>query len=214
MRRAPRRLEEERDAVAAMTMMAHARISIAVRPRRRAGGRTGGQRSAALAELRRLRSARDGTSGARCWRRPSATCACWPANGRTRPTCWRGGWRRSASMKASSRGASRRLMRDLQRVCSICDNKRACEHDLDRSPRCRLAASTARMRRTLAALAPQHARRCYATGLEGILIAGARWPRRAVVSRGEQIAADAGFPHEASVDPGERRKRLRLAALR
>jgi hypothetical protein len=25
-------------------------------------------------------------------------------------------------------------MRDLQRVCSICDNKRACEHDLDRNP--------------------------------------------------------------------------------
>jgi hypothetical protein len=24
-------------------------------------------------------------------------------------------------------------MRDLQRVCSICDNKRVCEHDLDRS---------------------------------------------------------------------------------
>ena len=26
------------------------------------------------------------------------------------------------------------VMRDLQRVCSICDNKRACEHDLDRNP--------------------------------------------------------------------------------
>jgi len=26
------------------------------------------------------------------------------------------------------------VMRDLQRVCSICDNKRACEHDLDRDP--------------------------------------------------------------------------------
>ena len=25
-------------------------------------------------------------------------------------------------------------MRDLQRVCSICDNKRVCEHDLDRNP--------------------------------------------------------------------------------
>ena len=26
------------------------------------------------------------------------------------------------------------VMRDLQRVCSICDNKHACEHDLDRNP--------------------------------------------------------------------------------
>jgi hypothetical protein len=26
------------------------------------------------------------------------------------------------------------VMRDLQRVCSICANKRVCEHDLDRSP--------------------------------------------------------------------------------
>ncbi len=26
------------------------------------------------------------------------------------------------------------VLRDLQRVCSICDNKRACEHDLDRDP--------------------------------------------------------------------------------
>ncbi len=30
--------------------------------------------------------------------------------------------------------AQPQVMRDLQRVCSICMNKRACEHDIDRSP--------------------------------------------------------------------------------
>ncbi len=30
--------------------------------------------------------------------------------------------------------AEPQVMRDLQRVCSVCDNKRACEHDLDRNP--------------------------------------------------------------------------------
>src|SRR5215471_10425234 len=46
-------------------------------------------------------------------------------------------------------------MRDLQRVCSLCDNKRVCEHDLDRSPANASWREYCPNAGTLAALGPQ-----------------------------------------------------------
>ena len=46
-------------------------------------------------------------------------------------------------------------MRDLQRVCSLCDNKRVCEHDLDRSPANAAWRDYCPNPGTLAALSPQ-----------------------------------------------------------
>jgi hypothetical protein len=47
------------------------------------------------------------------------------------------------------------VMRDLQRVCSLCDNKRVCEHDLDRSPANDAWRAYCPNTGTLAALGPQ-----------------------------------------------------------
>jgi len=46
-------------------------------------------------------------------------------------------------------------MRDLQRVCSLCDNKRVCEHDLDRGRANAAWSEYCPNSGTLAALAPQ-----------------------------------------------------------
>ena len=45
------------------------------------------------------------------------------------------------------------VMRDLQRVCSLCDNKRVCAHDLDRAPAGRAWRDYCPNAGTLAALA-------------------------------------------------------------
>jgi hypothetical protein len=45
-------------------------------------------------------------------------------------------------------------MRDLQRVCSLCDNKRVCAHDLDRAPADRAWHDYCPNAGTLAALSP------------------------------------------------------------
>jgi hypothetical protein len=47
------------------------------------------------------------------------------------------------------------VMRDVQRVCSMCDNKRVCEHDLDRRPADAGWTSYCPNVGTLAALDPQ-----------------------------------------------------------
>ena len=47
------------------------------------------------------------------------------------------------------------VMRDLQRVCSVCDNKRVCEHDLDRSPANAVWSEYCPNAGTLEAIAPQ-----------------------------------------------------------
>jgi hypothetical protein len=47
------------------------------------------------------------------------------------------------------------IMRDLQRVCSICSNKRVCEHDLGRSPANAAWSEYCPNAGTLAAIAPQ-----------------------------------------------------------
>ncbi len=52
------------------------------------------------------------------------------------------------------------VMRDLQRVCSICDNKRVCAHDLDRSPANAAWRDYCPNAGTLAALAPKASETC------------------------------------------------------
>ncbi len=45
--------------------------------------------------------------------------------------------RRAAALGLDTAAIERsqpQVMRDLERVCSLCDNKRACEHDLSRGP--------------------------------------------------------------------------------
>jgi hypothetical protein len=51
-------------------------------------------------------------------------------------------------------------MRDLQRVCSLCDNKRVCVHDLDRSPANAAWRDYCPNAGTLAALDPQPSETC------------------------------------------------------
>jgi hypothetical protein len=51
-------------------------------------------------------------------------------------------------------------MRDLQRVCSLCDNKRVCEHDLDRSPANAAWREYCPNEGTLAALGPRPSATC------------------------------------------------------
>jgi len=51
-------------------------------------------------------------------------------------------------------------MRDLQRVCSLCDNKRVCAHDLDRSPTNAAWREYCPNAGTLAALGPQPSEKC------------------------------------------------------
>jgi hypothetical protein len=52
------------------------------------------------------------------------------------------------------------VMRDLQRVCSLCDNKRVCEHDLDRSPANAAWREYCPNTGTLAVLGPQASGTC------------------------------------------------------
>ncbi len=51
-------------------------------------------------------------------------------------------------------------MRDLQRVCSVCANKRVCEHDLDRSPANAAWREYCPNAGTLEALCPQAVEKC------------------------------------------------------
>jgi hypothetical protein len=52
------------------------------------------------------------------------------------------------------------VMRDLQRVCSLCGNKRVCAHDLDRSPANAAWREYCPNTGTLAALDPQASETC------------------------------------------------------
>ena len=69
--------------------------------------------------------------------------------------------RRIEALKLDQAGIGQvapQVMRDLQRVCSVCDNKRACEHDLDRSPGSAVWQDYCPNADTFAALAAQSAK--------------------------------------------------------
>jgi hypothetical protein len=116
-----------------MTMMAHAHESQSI------FGRVGGwlrkqwERPAALAELEACgcaemeRLARDTGVGVGDLR---VLAGKWPDSADLV------GRRMAAlGLEATEVGQSApQIMRDLQRVCSVCANKRVCEHDLDRGP--------------------------------------------------------------------------------
>ncbi len=137
-----------------MSMMAHAHES------RTMFGRVGGwlrhwwERSTALAELEACsgaemeRIARDTSVGVGDLR---VLAGKWPNSADLVG-------RRMAALgldAADIDAAEPATMRDLQRVCSMCDNKRVCEHDLDRSPASADWREYCPNAGTLDALAPQ-----------------------------------------------------------